>query len=122
MADAGHGPVTFSNAGGFTYHCNVHPGMHGQVNVQMTVEPGSHIVGQPFSIFFASADAPSGFTEQIQKRKVGGTWRNLSVGNTGTSVQFTPPSARTFQFRARLALSTNTTNWSPILSVVVTAH
>jgi plastocyanin len=110
--------VQFDRAGGFGFHCAIHGSMRGTVNVQMSVTNSGPAVGQMVTITFAMSAAPSGFSEQIQKRKAGGTWKNFSVGNTGTSVNFTPPRAKTFQFRARLVQGGVFTSWSPILNVV----
>ena len=110
--------VTFDRAGGFDYHCQFH-GMDGTVMVRLSPSDTTPNVGQQITITFALSPAPSGFSEQVQKRKAGGTWRNLSAANTGTSVTWTPPRARTFQFRARLVKGGVTSDWSPFLSLTV---
>jgi plastocyanin len=111
---------TFDRAGGFGFHCQIHHGMRGTVNVQMSVDNPTPAVGQVITITFASSGAPSGFSEQIQKRKAGGTWKTIGAANTGTTQTWTPLKAKTFQFRARLVNGGVFTSWSPILSV--TAH
>jgi plastocyanin len=114
--------VEFDRAGGFAYHCQIHPGMRGTVLVRMWAEDTTPVIGQMITIHFAMSAAPSGYSEQIQKRKVGGTWANFSVGNTGATVTWTPKKARTFQFQARLVNGSQTSNWSPVLQLTVTAH
>ena len=111
----------FDRAGGFAYHCEFHGNMHGTVMVQLSSSDSTPMIGQQITITFALSPAPSGFTEQIQKRKAGGTWRTFA-NSTGTSVNWTPQKAKTFQFRARLKrLSDGTfTGWSPILQLTVT--
>jgi plastocyanin len=112
--------VTFDRAGGFAYHCRFHGNMRGTVMVQMMASDTTPNVNQLITITFATSGAPSGFTEQIQKRKAGGTWKTYA-NSTGTSVNWTPPKAKTFQFRARYKqISTGAyTGWSPILSLTV---
>jgi plastocyanin len=113
--------VVFDRAGGFAYHCRIHGSMRGTVMVQMSPSDSSPMIGQQITITFALSAAPSGFTEQIQKRKAGGTWRTFAT-SAATSVTWTPAKAKTFQFRARLKrLSDSTfTGWSPILQLTVT--
>lgn len=111
----------FDRAGGFAYHCEFHGSMRGTVMVQLSPSDSTPNVNQQITITFALSSAPSGFTEQIQKRKAGGTWRTFA-NSTGTSVNWTPAKAKTFQFRARLKrLSDGTfTGWSPVLQLTVT--
>jgi plastocyanin len=114
-----YGPVSFARAGGFGYHCDFHP-MRGTVKVRMMASDNSPMVSQTITILFATSNAPAGFTEQIQKRKVGGTWKTFAT-STGTSVSWTPAKAKTFQFRARLRRTSDgmSTLWSPILQLTV---
>jgi plastocyanin len=115
-----YGPVSFPRAGGFAYHCEVHGGMRGTVRVRMMASDNTPMVGQTISILFAATNAPAGFIEQVQKRKVGGTWKTFAT-STGTSVNWTPAKAKTFQFRARLKRTSDGTStlWSPILQLPV---
>lgn len=115
-------PVVFDRAGGFAFHCAIHPSMRGTVMVQLSPDDSTPVVGQMITITFALSPAPSGFSEQIQKRKAGGTWQNLSAANTGTTVSWTAPKAKTFQFRSRLVQGGAMSSWSPILSLTVAAH
>jgi plastocyanin len=110
--------VTFDRAGGFAFHCKFHA-MRGTVMVQMSPSDSTPQINQTITITFALSAAPSGFSEQIQKRKLGGTWRNFSAANTGTTVTWKPAKAKTFQFRARLVNGGNMSNWSPILQLTV---
>ena len=112
--------VNFGRAGAFAYRCNFHGNMRGTVMVQMMASDTTPGVNQQITITFATAGAPSGYTQVIQKRKAGGTWR-LFMKSTGTSVNFTPPKVKTFEFRSRLK-NINTgavTGWSPVLQVTV---
>ncbi len=117
-----YGPVTFDRAGGFAYHCKIHTGMRGTVLVQMWAEDTTPVVGQVIVIHFAMSAAPAGFSEQIQKRKVSGTWKDFSVGNTGGTVDWKPLRAKTYQFQARLVNGGQLSTWSPILTLTVAPH
>jgi plastocyanin len=110
----------FDRAGGFAYRCTIHGSMRGTVLVQMSASDSTPNVNQLITIHFALTNAPSGFTQQIQKRKAGGTWK-LFAKSTGTSVTWTPPKAKTFQFRSRLKRLSDgaVTGWSPILQLAV---
>ena len=112
--------VNFARAGSFGYRCDIHHGMTGTIKVQMMASDTTPNVNQLITITFATSGAPSGFTEVIQKRKAGGTWR-LYMKSTGTSVNWTPGKARTFEFRARLKRLSDgaVSGWSPTLSLTV---
>lgn len=120
---SGCGPstgVNFARAGAFGYRCDIHHSMTGTVMVRMMSSDTTPNVNQLITITFATSGAPSGYTQIIQKRKAGGTWR-LYMKSTATSVNFTPPKAKTFEFRSRLK-NNNTgavTGWSPVLSLTV---
>lgn len=110
---------TSQRAGSFAYHCEIHHSMRGTVNVTMSAQ-ATATIGEDVTIGFATVGAPSGFTEEIQKRKAGGTWK-LFQTSTGTAVHWTPQKAKTFQFRARFKQisSGKVTGWSPTLIVTV---
>ena len=113
--------VNFGTAGSFGYQCDIHHSMRGTINVRMMASDTSPNVNDLITITFATAGAPSGYIQIIQKRKAGGTWR-LYMKSTGTSVNFTPPKVKTFEFRSKLK-NINTgavTGWSPTLSIIVT--
>jgi plastocyanin len=112
--------ILFPRAGTFAYHCDFHPTMRGSIKVTMSISDTAPMVGQQVTIDFASLAAPSGFTEQIQKRKAGGTWK-LWQTSAGTSVTWTPQKAKTFQFRARFRRISDgmSTPYSPVLQVTV---
>ncbi|MDL2334928.1 MAG: hypothetical protein QFC55_02710, partial [Chloroflexota bacterium] len=114
--------VVFDRAGGFAYHCRIHGSMRGTVMIQLSPNDTTPVVGQTITITFALNAASPGFAEQIQKRKADGTWRNLSAADTGTSVAWMAPSAKTFQFRARLVQGGVMSSWSPTLQLTVTAN
>ena len=112
--------VAFQRAGKFAYWCTIHTNMTGSVSVPMRSTPGSGTLATNFTIRVANVNAPSGYTQQIQMRKKGGTfaqWRNV----TGQTTTFSPSSKAVWQFRSRLRrLSDGTaTGWSPVLSITV---
>jgi plastocyanin len=112
--------VNFARAGAFGYRCDIHHSMTGTISVRMMSSDTTPNVSQLITITFATSGAPSGFTEVIQKRKAGGTWR-LYQKSTGTSVNWTPGAAKTFEFRARLKRLSDgaVSGWSPTLSLTV---
>jgi plastocyanin len=112
----------FNSAGGFAFHCMIHPGMRGTVLVQMQADDMTPVVGQTITITFALSAPPPGFSETIQKRKLGGTWANFSIGNYGTTVTWKPLKAKTYQFQAQLVQGSIKSLFSPILQLTVTAH
>jgi plastocyanin len=115
--------VHFPRAGSFAYHCKIHSSMHGTVKVSMASTDNNPMVNETVTIVFAQAGypAPHGFVEQIQKRKAGGTWKTWLNATSEVSKQFTPPKAKTFEFRARYKRISDgaATGWSPVLQIVV---
>ena len=90
-------------AGGYPYHCTIHPSMVGSVKVPVKVAPTSGTTATVFTITVASIAAPSGFVYDVQKR-VGttGTWAAYKTGATTASVTFTATTAGTYFFRSTL--------------------
>jgi plastocyanin len=111
----------FQRAGKFAYRCVIHPTqMKGSVSVKMRASPTTGTRNTTFVIRVANSNAPSGFVQDIQMRKAGGTfksWRSTSL----QTQSFVPPSKGTFQFRARLrqTSSGSATGYSPVLSITV---
>jgi plastocyanin len=112
--------VPFARAGSFGYHCTIHAGMNGRVKVRMTISPSTGTTATTFVIAVATVSLPSGFVEDIQRRKATGTfttWKSITTKTTTWS----PASTGTWQFRARLRKTSNNqaTGWSPVKSVEV---
>jgi plastocyanin len=111
----------FQRAGKFAYRCVVHPTqMKGSVSVKMRATPTTGTRSTTFVIRVANSNAPSGFVQDIQMRKAGGSftsWRSTSL----QTQSFSPPSKGTFQFRARLRQTSNgsASGYSPVLSITV---
>jgi plastocyanin len=113
--------VNFDHAGTFAYHCAIHTFMKGSVSVPLRVSPSSGPLSTTFTITVADQPAPAGMTQDIQKRRVGGTWKTWR-STTGMSTTFKPTKTSTFQFRARLRRTSDNvaTGWSPVASASVT--
>ena len=109
-------------AGGYPYHCAIHPSMVGSVKVPVKVAPTTGTTATVFTITVASVAAPSGFVYDVQKR-VGstGTWAAYMTGVTTASVTFTATATGTYSFRSTLRkVSTGAkTKPSPAKSVTV---
>ena len=120
IGSSGHASTLFVRAGTFAYFCTIHSQMQGNVKVKMNATPASGTTSTNFSIRVATQDAPSGFVEQVQRRKHGRTFKPW-VNTAGQTLSWTPSRAATWEFRARLRrISDGTvTGWSPVLKVVV---
>jgi plastocyanin len=109
-------------AGGYPYHCAIHPSMVGSVKVPVKVSPTSGTTATVFTITVASVAAPSGFVYDVQQ-KVGdtGSWAAWKTGVTTASVTFQATTAGTYFFRSTLRkVSTGAkTKPSPARSVTV---
>jgi plastocyanin len=90
-------------AGGYPYHCTIHPSMVGSVKVPVKVAPASGTTATIFTITVATMAAPSGFVYDVQKR-VGttGTWADYMTGATTASVTFHATVTGTYYFRSTL--------------------
>jgi plastocyanin len=112
--------VGFQHAGTWNYHCEIHSGMQGKVKVKPTASPSSGTTATVFTIRVAWVVAPSGFIQDIQRRKHGKTWKPWT-STAGQTVQWTPGSTGTWEFRARYRNTSNgtATGWSQRLTVNV---
>ena len=90
-------------AGGYAYHCSIHPSMVGSVKVPVKVAPTSGTTATVFTVTVATVAAPSGFVYDVQKR-VGstGTWAAYRTGVTTASVTFQATATGTYYFRSTL--------------------
>lgn len=116
---------TFNVAGGYAYHCVVHPNMQGTVNVRMVVSPSSGTVNSTvFTIRWANASIPSGFNADIQFRRNGGAWTGILANRTGTQVmaQGMIGTPGTYDLRARVQRTSNgaASAYSPPVTLTVT--
>jgi plastocyanin len=113
--------ATMVSAGGFAYHCQIHPSMRGVVNVPVTVRPrGPVMPGTRLTIRVASK-VLSGRTYRVQRRLGTGAWTTIAMGVNGPTLAFTPQRRGRFGFRARVSRPSGTSGWSPVVNVQVTA-
>ena len=115
---------TFNVAAKYAYHCNVHPSMHGTLNVSMVVSPTSGTAGVTvFTIRWADPSIPAGFNADVQYRRNGGAWTNAVVNRTGTDVmaQTTIAGPGTYDLRSRVQRSSTgaASPYSPPVTIVV---
>jgi plastocyanin len=115
--------VTIASAGGYPYHCAIHPFMTGTVRVPIRVGPSSGTTSTTtFTITMATTDATGSFVYDVQERAGAGAWTNYMTGVTAKSVTFKPSTTGTFSFRSRLrnkAVANATSAWSPRKTVTV---
>jgi plastocyanin len=90
-------------AGGYPYHCTIHPSMVGSVKVPVKVAPTTGTTATVFTVTVATVAAPSGFVYDVQRR-VGstGSWAAYRTGVTTASVTFQATTAGTYYFRSTL--------------------
>ena len=121
IAPGNSNQVAFHHAGTWAYHCEIHAGMTGKVKVPMSAAPSSGPAGTMFTLTVATDAIPSGFVEDIQRRKGGGTFKVWRSGLTTETTEWTPSRAGSWQFRARLRKTSNGvhTGWGATLTVQV---
>jgi len=118
---AGTFSFTFTAAGGFAYHCTIHPFMEGAVNVPMTASPKSGGTSTTFTIAWATAAPTGNRVYDVQEKAPGGKYMTIQNGVTSLSTSFHPSGTGTFMFRARErdTSSGQSTNYSPALKIVI---
>ena len=112
--------VLFWHSGAFPFHCRIHLFMKGTVKVKPTAAPTSGGPGTKFTVKVQALTSVPGWTQDIQKRKAGGTWQTWQ-STTGLSVTFQTNIGGTYQFRSRERRTSDnaTTGWSPAVSIQV---
>jgi plastocyanin len=115
-------PVNFAHAGTFSYFCVIHPFMTGKIKVTMGVSPASGSLNTTFTLTVATANAPTGWTEDIQMRRGTAAFANWKQV-TGQTTTFKPTLLGSYDFRARYRRTSDNaaTGWSPSLNVMVFA-
>jgi len=116
---------TVNWAGTYPYHCSIHTSMKGVVKVPIVLSATSVSVGSAVTVTVATQNAPSGYTYDVQTKTGSGSWGFWQRGVSGRNQTFTPSTAGTYSFRARLrdTAGTNkgaTSGWSPSKSVTAT--
>ena len=106
-------------AGSYAYHCNVHPTMHGVVQVPILVSPARGTRMTNFSIQLASA-TQTGFTYDVQRKVGSEAWKTWKTGVTSRIVKFRHAPG-TIWFRSRLHETANgaTSGWSSIQKITI---
>jgi plastocyanin len=107
---------TFSSAGTFSYHCSIHPEMHGKVSVAVATS-GTATTG--YTVKWATVAGSKGIVYDIQTRLGSGKWVALKTGTTGTSAKFNPAQSGKYSVRARTDKGSKRTGWSPTVSVTI---
>ena len=103
----------------YPYHCSRHLSMTGTVKVPVKVSPTLGGSTTTFTITFAAAALPTGFTTTVQERVGTGPWVNYKTGLTGTSTTFKTSIAGTYSFRSLLVGASVQTKASPLRSITV---
>jgi plastocyanin len=116
--------MAMSHAGSYPYRCVIHSGqnMKGTVKVKMSSSPSSGTTSTNFTLRVATQNAGPNRTQDVQRRKKGGTWKAW-LSTTSQLVIFNPaPSeAGIWEFRSRYRNTSNgeMTGWSPTLTITV---
>jgi plastocyanin len=108
VKSSGSFSFTFTGAGSFAYHCEIHPFMTGQVRVKPSVSPAKGTAATTFTLTFATAAPPSGdvFDVQVATPATGGSFVTLKRNLTTTSLTYhATDGPGTYQFRARMRSS-----------------
>jgi len=111
---------TFHQAGGWQFHCEIHPSMRGTVNVTFNANSLTGPLGSTFTLTLGDQALPTGFVHDIQKRKLGGTFKAWKT--TSDTLQAWKPARRgKFQFQVRVRNTANgdTTLYSPLITITV---
>jgi plastocyanin len=123
IAHNGTFSFTFSFAGGYPYHCNIHSFMHGTIKVPLTAMPASGPVGSNFTVTWAIAAPGGSRVFDVQRMDPGSTkFKSWQKGVTTMSAVFKPTSPGTYVFRMRLRNSSTgaASKYSPTASISAT--
>jgi plastocyanin len=103
---------TFTSAGTFAYHCNIHPEMHGKVRVPLTAS-GSPSKG--YKLTWATAKG----TYDVETRLGTGNWVMLRAATVSTHAKFNPAKAGKYAVRALTRQRGAKSGWSPTVTVTI---
>jgi plastocyanin len=106
----------FTSAGTFTYHCSIHPEMHGKVSVAVAA---SGTATKGYTLKWATVTGSKGVVYDISTRLGSGKWIALKTATTGMSAKFNPPTSGTYSVRARTDKGSKRTGWSPTVTVTI---
>jgi hypothetical protein len=99
-------PYTFEAASKYDYASTPDPGMTGTVKVPMRAHPTTGNTQTVFKITWAVAPPPPGMDYVVKERHEDGPWAMARVG-TSESFRKQLPLAGTWEFRARIELTTS---------------
>jgi plastocyanin len=116
--------MAMPRAGSFPYHCTIHTAqnMKGSIKVKMSSSPTSGTTSTNFTIRVANQNASPGFTQDVQRRKKGGTFSPwMSTASQLVIFNPAPSETGTWEFRSRYRDTSSgaKSGWSPILTIVV---
>ncbi|MEP6955638.1 MAG: plastocyanin/azurin family copper-binding protein [Chthoniobacterales bacterium] len=113
----------FKSAGVYPYHCEIHSGMQGKVQVPIQVAPGTGTTTTGFTITWSPAPADAGFLFDVQIKRPGArSFVNWKMGRTKRMTAFTPGAGTgNYSFRARLRKVSNGAHslYSPFRTITV---
>ena len=109
---------TFTAAGNYPYQDSLHQALTGTIEVPVGL-PSAGNVGQPFTVIWAVAPPPPDYVFDVQVDPPGGEWSFFQHGVTAQSAAYTPQSAGTYAFRARLRGTSASSRWSIIATILV---
>jgi plastocyanin len=123
IAGGGTYTFTFSFAGGYPYHCNIHPFMQGTVKVPLNASPASAPAGSSFTVTWATAVPGPSQVFDVQRLDPGAPkFKFWQKGVTSMSAAFVPGSPGVYEFRMRLRNSSTggVSKYSPKVSIAAT--
>jgi plastocyanin len=111
---------TFHQAGGWQFHCLIHASMRGTVNVAFSSTSLSGPLGTTFMLTLGDQSLASGFVHDVQKRKLGGTFKTWKA-TSGSTQSWKPAKKGKFQFQTRVRNTANgdVTLYSPLVTITV---
>jgi uncharacterized repeat protein (TIGR01451 family) len=86
----------------------IYPANVGKLVIPVQVSPSSGSVSSEFTLTWATAPLPTGYTEDVQiKRPGSSTWERFIHGTSGESTTFVPDVAGEYAFRDRIRRISN---------------
>jgi uncharacterized repeat protein (TIGR01451 family) len=109
VAPVDYREATFPAAGAYTF-TDTATGKTIKLNVPMTAKPATGSTTTTFTLTWAAAAPPSGYSEDVQVQVPGSTtWTAIIKATTATSGTYTPAKGKgTYKFRARFRRTTGT--------------
>jgi uncharacterized repeat protein (TIGR01451 family) len=109
VAPVAYRQTTFPAAGAYTF-TDTATGKTIKVTVPMTARPATGSTTTTFTLTWAAAAPPAGYSEDVQVKQPGSTsWVSLFKATTATSGTYTPRKGKgTYRFRSRFRRTTGT--------------